>query len=127
MDVLRCLSLILKTIAERYINNEGGVFISNFGYLCHIMKPDRKLYINAFTNDIALKHTRGYTYRHLCLDFMPVNQFFHFYVGKALKRKITTFMKKGYTYKFLYDIVTSEKRRIGNRRVKQMKFKDNLE
>lgn len=124
MEVLRCLSIILKTIAEKYINNEGGVFISNFGYLCHIMKPERKIFINGLTKEVARKSTGGYMYRHLCLDFMPVNQFFHFYFGKAIKCKIAKFMNKGYTYKFLYDIVASEKRYIGKRRIKQMKWRD---
>lgn len=107
-EILECQSLIWRTVAEHYIENDGGVYINNIGYLCHIICPVRKLSICKITNDINRKHTDGYKYTHDCMDFLPKNKYFHLVVQKSLRKKCHDLMNKGKRYKFLYREVQSE-------------------
>lgn len=107
-DIMQCHSLIWKTIRDHYLENEGGVYINNIGYLCHVIRPVRTLYINPVTKDINRKGTDGYKYSHECMDFMPKNKFFHLVLQPALKKKSRNLMNSGRRYKFLYREVQSE-------------------
>ena len=51
-DILECQSLIWKVIRDRYLEDEGGVYINNIGYLCHKINPNRKIYLNKLTGTI---------------------------------------------------------------------------
>lgn len=110
--VLRALSLILETISDRYLLNEGGVYLRNIGYLCHIMNPVRKRRLSNVTGDMVRKHTDGYLYRHVCLDFSEKGRYYHLYNFKTVDDRIKMYMKtNNKTYKFLYRIVRSEMKR----------------
>ncbi len=112
-DIIECQSLIWKTVADHYLENEGGVYINNIGYLCHVICPVRSLSINRVTGDINRKGTDGYKYTHCCVDFLPRNKFFHLVVQDALKRKSRELMNAGRRYKFLYREVQSEREVFG--------------
>lgn len=110
--VLKALSLVLETISDRYIANEGGVYLRNIGYLCHIMSPVRRRRVNPLTGDMYRKHTDGYLYKHVCLDFSEGGRYYHLYNFPTLDAKIKEYMRKNNkTYKFLYRIVRSEMKR----------------
>ena len=79
-DILECQSLIWKVIRDRYLEDEGGVYINNIGYLCHKINPNRKIYLNKLTGTINRRGTGGYSYVHTCMDFMPRNKYFHLYI-----------------------------------------------
>ena len=85
-DILECQSLIWKVIRDKYLDNEGGVYINNIGYLCHKINPNRKIYLNKLTGTINRRGTGGYSYVHTCIDFMPRNKYFHLYISPALTK-----------------------------------------
>lgn len=106
-EVMKIQHELWKTVREHYIENEGGVYISNLGYLCHIMRPKRKLFANHISNTIIRMQTNGYLFRHVCLDFSPKLQYFHLYksIIKTVKHECNKRLKKGKRYKFLYNEV----------------------
>ena len=87
-DILECQSLIWKVIRDRYLEDEGGVYINNIGYLCHKINPNRKIYLNKLTGTINRRGTGGYSYVHTCIDFMPRNKYFHLYISPALEQGV---------------------------------------
>ena len=50
-DILECQSLIWKVIRDKYLDNEGGVYINNIGYLW----PDAHLPSMASINGLPSK------------------------------------------------------------------------
>lgn len=112
-DILECQSLIWKVIRDRYLEDEGGVYINNIGYLCHKINPNRKIYLNKLTGTINRRGTGGYSYVHTCIDFMPRNKYFHLYISPALNRECRLAMESGRRYKFLYREVESESKVFG--------------
>ena len=58
-DILECQSLIWKVIRDRYLEDEGGVYINNIGYLCHKINPNRKIDLNKLTGTINRRGTGG--------------------------------------------------------------------
>lgn len=112
-DILECQSLIWKVIRDKYLDNEGGVYINNIGYLCHKINPNRKIYLNKLTGTINRRGTGGYSYVHTCIDFMPRNKYFHLYISPALNKECRLAMKSGRRYKFLYREVESESKVFG--------------
>ncbi len=110
--VLKALSLILETIYDRYVLNEGGVYLRNIGYLCHIMNPVRKRRLNLKTGDMYRKFTDGYLYKHICLDFNEKGRYYHLFPFPTLNVEIRLYMRSNNkTYKFLYRIIRSEMNR----------------
>lgn len=99
-DILECQSLIWKVIRDKYLDNEGGVYINNIGYLCHKINPNRKIYLNKLTGTINRRGTGGYSYVHTCIDFMPRNKYFHLYISPALNKECRLAMESGRRYKF---------------------------
>lgn len=75
-DILECQSLIWKVIRDKYLDNEGGVYINNIGYLCHKINPNRKIYLNKLTGTINRRGTGGYSYVHTCIEFYASEQVF---------------------------------------------------
>lgn len=112
-DILECQSLIWKVIRDKYLDNEGGVYINNIGYLCHKINPNRKIYLNKLTGTINRRGTGGYSYVHTCIDFMPRNRYFHLYISPALNKECRLVMESGRRYKFLYREVESESKVFG--------------
>lgn len=109
---LKALSLILETIYDRYVLNEGGVYLRNIGYLCHIMNPVRKRRLNLKTGDMYRKFTDGYLYKHICLDFNEKGRYYHLFPFPTLNVEIRLYMRSNNkTYKFLYRIIRSEMNR----------------
>lgn len=100
---------LFRTIADEYVNNDSGVFISNLGYLCHIIKPERKVSISKNTGGILRSATNGYLYRHVCLDFFPRGQFYHLStnLSSTLKVRCKARSRKGFVYKFNFREVKS--------------------
>lgn len=114
-DIMECQSLIWKVIRERFEEDEGGTYINNIGYLCHVISPNRRIYLNPVTNTINRRGTGGYLYSHTCIDFMPRNRYFHLYIMPELVRKCRRLMNGGRRYKFLYREVESESKVFGTK------------
>ena len=112
-DILYLQSVIWKTIVEHYLNNIGGVYIDNLGYLCHRIVPRQSFPITRNKRIVAKIETNGYVYRHECLDFLWMKRdkkiYYHLHLSKILKKKSNELMKKGVKYKFLYREVMAKK------------------
>lgn len=105
--VKKLQNIIWETVLEHYIQNEGGVYIDNFGYLCHIINPKRNFGINHLIGEVMNIHTNGHRYRHVVLDFSPKSQYYHIDLSTLTKRK-----SRNKKYKFLYREVCA-KRHLG--------------
>lgn len=108
-EVLSLLSLIWKTVSEHYLENDGGVYIDNIGYLCHMIVPHQKFGISRITNDVIRMGTNGYKYNHTVLDFSSYKRYYHLVISDYLKKKSKNKMNKGKRYRFLYNEVQAKK------------------
>lgn len=108
-ELMKCHSMIWKAVRKHYLEDEGGVYIHNLGYLCHFIRGWQKFYVNNLSRRIQRRETNGYSYLHFCYDFFPVNQFFHLYLDKILINNAIRKMANGTKYKFLYREVSSER------------------
>ena len=100
------LVVIWKTIAEHYIRNEGGVYLDNIGYLCHIIRPEKKFSIRGKLSKKRVM-AGGYGYRHVCLqmEMTRLGRMRHYVsvdISGFMKKQCDAFILKGYKYKFLY-------------------------
>lgn len=102
--LLKLQSIIWKTVAEHYIENEGGVYLDNFGYLCHIINPKKNFSINHLIGEVRNIHTGGYKYRHTALDFPFFRRYYHLEIENSVKRK-----SRDRKYKFLYREVLAKR------------------
>lgn len=111
-ETLRCQSLIWDVIAKSYMRNDGGVYIDNVGYFCHLVNPKRMYRVTRW-KDGTVAMTRqgrdGYNYIHSCYDFKPNNTYFRIELSARLKIYCDMYMNKGKRYKFLYREVDSER------------------
>lgn len=113
-EVLRLQSIIFKTIKEHYVENEGGVYIDNIGYLCHVIRPNRRFFVNKVAKDVIRFKTDGFKYNHIVLDLFGRKKYFYLYMSDSLKLFIGKRMKKGLRYRFLYrEIMTICHRKKG--------------
>lgn len=105
-EICRLQSIIYKTIQEHYLNNEGGVYIDNLGYLCHRIIPHQSFVKSHFGDDISKLGTNGYKYRHECLDFLWMKKnhrsYYHLILSGLLQKRCDRLMWDGLKYKFLY-------------------------
>lgn len=125
-EILKIQALIWETVVEHYIENEGGVYIDNFGYLCHIIRPKKKFIIFRAKNEVARMKTDGYKYDHMVFDFMPVNKYFHVCVLPFLQKKCKMIMNKGRRYKFLYKEVCNKRHLFKGRNLPRVYKKEEL-
>lgn len=107
-EVLSLLSIIWQTVAEHYLNNDGGVYVEHIGYLCHMMIPGRKFYVSKMTGDVCRMGTNGIKYNHTCLDFGDTKRYFHLELSGYLKSKSKEKMRSGKKYRFLYNEVMAK-------------------
>lgn len=104
--VRRVVDLLWRTIKKHYVENEGGVYLDNIGYLCHIIKPERKFVLrNSVSKNRVM--TGGYGYRHVCLQMeKTVLGRMRYYASvdllKSLKRLCDRNNARGNKYKFFY-------------------------
>lgn len=71
-----------------YEESEGGVYINNFGYFCHVIKPHRKWKISGLTKAPIKASTNGYPFRHVLLEVGYKNRYYHVF------RSISTRLRK---------------------------------
>ena len=114
-ELAKCQSMIWKAVRRHYLEDEGGVYIHNLGYLCHFIRCWQKFYVNNLSRRIQRRETNGYSYLHFCYDFFPINQFFHLYLDKKLIEESMKKMESGTKYKFLYREVSSEREVFNNK------------
>lgn len=119
-ECLALLSLIWETVAEHYLQNEGGVYIDNIGYLCHMLIPNQRFGIDPITKDIRRINTNGYRYNHTVLDFGDPKRFFHLTLSDYLQKKAKIVMNDGERYRFLYNEVQAKRYAIKDFHVKNV-------
>lgn len=81
-------SAIWSTITRLYEESEGGVYIENVGYFCHVIKTHRKWVVNPLTDAPTRPRTNGYPYRHVVLDMGKQRRCYHIF------RSIQTHLRK---------------------------------
>lgn len=120
-DLRKIQSEIFKTIREHYVNNDGGVYINNLGYFCHMMVPESRMAITPFNKTIRYEHTNGYMFKHLVLDDRKgTGKYYSIFsdVLALVKKESNTKIKNGKRYKFLYREVESEKECFGKIKIR---------
>lgn len=123
-EVQRIQSLLWKTVAEHYINNIGGVYLDDIGYLCHIIRPNRNFVVNKKLGIIKREKTDGYLYKHFVLRFKAGNKYFNLKINNYLVLKCNKFIQQGNRYRFLYREVKAKKRIVKKLRILRI-YKDN--
>lgn len=101
---------IWKVISEMYEEAEGGVYIDNLGYFCHVVNPIRSWGVK-FKGAIQRMKTNGYMYNHIVLDFKGWTQPYHIYknIIYGLNRNMMRLTPKK-RYKFLINEIKSYRR-----------------
>lgn len=122
-EVLRCQSLIWDVIAKSYLRNDGGVYINNLGYLCHVIRPKARINPNNpyYRKGVNREALEGYRYIHVCYDFNLKNTYFRIEPSERIKLACRIYMNKGKRYKFLYREVESERETFGKGRIIKLK------
>lgn len=94
--------IVWHTILEHYLENEGGVYLENLGYLCHMIIPNQSVGNKICTLN-GKAYRNGYRYRHVCLEIRR-NRAHYFYLdlSKATMQKSREAMRRGRRYRFLY-------------------------
>ena len=67
-DLRKIHNELWKTVQELYVESEGGIYIDNIGYFCHVIQPKRKWRISGLTNRPEMPRTNGYRYRHMVIE-----------------------------------------------------------
>lgn len=114
-EITRCHSMIWMKVKEHFMEDEGGVYIDNIGYLCHMINRTRNIYLTPFKKRLVNRETNGYLYDHVCYDFHPRNQYYHLAFFNPIVERCKAMMKEGLRYKFLYREVTSERSVFGEK------------
>lgn len=104
-EILNIQNEIWKTVADHYINNDGGVYIDHIGYLCHIIVP-RQSYV-ASKYFVRRQSTNGYRYKHIGLEIEKERRYYHLIPHPYLVLKCKKEMIKGKRYRFLYNEVVT--------------------
>lgn len=100
--VSRILCELWKTVGDHFLTNEGGVYLDNIGYICHVIRP-RKRY-GSFNNGIADNNADGNNYDSTVMPMRYFNRRWNFTVevSEALRTASSNAVKEGYRYRFLY-------------------------
>lgn len=125
-DLMDLQSLIWETVADHYLNNEGGVYIDNIGYLCHMMIPCKMLRVSDLFGTLIHGSTNGYKYKHMVLCLDSDKTYFQLDISKALQKKSNDKMSKGKRYKFLYREVMSKIKTLRRERIPVIYKKEEL-
>lgn len=104
---------IWEISAKKLLENEGGVVLDNFGYLCHWMSPKKKVFKVARQGGMKLMpnyHSGSYFYNTtLFTNIFQKNYFKGWSLDKAFNRniKIGRFeqLKSGKKYKMFFNLV----------------------
>ena len=108
-DAVRIQSLLWQVVLEHYMDNEGGVYLDNLGYLCHMIRPRRRFYYNRKFGLINHEHTNGYSYRHFCIVIRKsVKRYFNLKLQVSITKRCRYRMNKGLRYRFLYREVNAK-------------------
>lgn len=124
---------IWKTVRDHYVHNEGGVYIDNIGYLCHVIRPESKEG-NAVRLSARMKRRKkrgGFSYRHVSI---PIEK-----TRSAYRQKYAVFeplpvvemesdeqLLSGERYRFLYREVKEFARKSMRFRAKRIYNKKDL-
>lgn len=89
-DINKIHKMIWETIRDMYERSEGGVYIENIGYFCHVIKLSRKWGMNNLTNTPIKPSTNGYPYRHVVLEMEGKRRYYHIFrsILPTLKKKL---------------------------------------
>lgn len=113
--IMKIRTLLMETIEEHYLNNEGGVYLENIGYLCHMVVPNRKLlsYTGVGTKFLTRKKMNGFYYKHLCIPIEKKGtKYYNLDLSWLLVKKCKELMEKGVRYRFLYREVIDRTHRV---------------
>lgn len=114
-------SEVWKTVLDHYINNEGGVYLDNLGYLCHMITPVQKFTFNKKSKRVTREETNGYYYRHICMGVRKNRSNYHHLIfSPILIKKLRELMRKGKRYRFLYREVQAKTYRKRGWKIKHL-------
>lgn len=130
-DFKKVIEAIWKTVRHRYIYNEGGVYIDNIGYLCHIIRPESKPgnSIRISVRNKKRKKKGGYNYRHISIPVgrsrkSVLSKYIFLEPLKSIKEESEAVLLAGYRYRFLYREVIEHLRKVHTFRIKRIYNED---
>lgn len=108
-EVNKIHSTVWKVISDLYKETKGGVYIDNFGYLCHMVTPERKWAYHK-NGDLIRTKTNGHRYRHLLIDFEG-KQYYHLHnnLTQLLIKELNVLVPKK-RYSFMIKEIKSYRR-----------------
>lgn len=115
-DVCLVHKEIWKAIADAYVENVGGVYLKELGYLCHVLASTKN------SPGKAAQVLYGRRYRHLVLPIKK-GRFYGYYflwLHKPLIKRCDEYVAQGYRYKFLHRGVDLLKYKKGRQFFKKM-------
>lgn len=128
-EVIKINQLILKEVSEALINNTSGVVLDGFGYFC-IWRTPEKIKVRNLTKDSEGEfyfnpHSQGYFYLPTLFTDVLSNTILTGWsldgsFNRRLKTQMSTKIKKGFKYRFLYSLVKSLKLRYRNQQNRKL-------
>ena len=91
-----------ETVGDHFLTNEGGVYLDNIGYICHVIRT-KKTY-KFFNNIVADDNADGNSYDSVVMPMRYFNRRWNFSVeiSEALRKRSSEAVRDGYRYRFLY-------------------------
>lgn len=101
-DVANILCELWKTVGDHFLTNEGGVYLDNIGYICHVIHTKKRY--KYFDNEVMENNSDGNRYDCAIIPFRYFNRRWNFSVevSMALRQSSHKIVKDGYRYRFLY-------------------------
>lgn len=112
-EVFSIIYQTLKTIGERTVRNEAGVFIKNFGYFCVVRYPQRRI-MEGFVQGKKKKYmnfqTKGYPHSITFISIRKDNLLKEWVMERAFHKYHTTrimseLLKEGKKYKMNFSLL----------------------
>lgn len=109
-EVDKIHSVIWKVVSDLYKETKGGVYIDNFGYLCHMASLERKWRYHK-NGDLIRSKTNGRKYHHILIDFKGRRQYYHLHnnLTQLLTKEMNILIPKK-RYDFLIKEIKSYRR-----------------